>query len=114
MAFSSGVQSRSSTIRRNRPAESRRMRPKPVGSGTHGRAQQAGRPVVLLAREQVGQRLGPEQRLVADQDHARAPIIGQERPADLDGVAGAELLGSGWRRGRRARPRRHSRTWSAA
>ena len=68
MAFSSGVQSRSSTIRRNRPAESRRIRPKPMGSWTFGRAQQAGRLVMVLTGQEVGQGLGPEEGFVADQD----------------------------------------------
>ena len=66
-----------------------------------------------LAGEQVGQRLGPDQRLVADEDQRRAPVAVQQRPAGLDGVAGAELPRPGWRRGRRARPPRAARTWSA-
>ena len=81
-----------------------------------GRAQQAGRPFVLLARQQIGQGLRPQERLVADQNHGRALIIRQKRPADLHGMAGAELLGLGREEdvglaaaGSRGPDRRHSR-----
>ena len=57
-----------------------------------GRAEQAGGAVVLLAAEQVGQRLRPEQRLVAHQDQGGTAVVAQHRPANLGGVTGSELL----------------------
>ena len=60
-----------------------------------GRPQQAGRLVVLLAVEQVGQRLRTQERLVADQDQRGPSIAGKQRPANLDGMTGAKLLGLG-------------------
>ena len=71
-ARSSGVQSRSSTIRRNRPAESRRMRPKPVGSSSTAVPSRQAAWSRCWRSEQVSQRLGPQERFVADQDRARA------------------------------------------
>ena len=46
-----------------------------------GGPQQAGRLVLMLALEQVGQRLGPQQRLVADQ-HQHGPLIASEQSND--------------------------------
>ena len=41
-----------------------------------GGAEQAGGLVGLLAFEQIGQRLGPKQRLIADQDEHRPFVAG--------------------------------------
>ena len=59
--------------------------------GDDGGPEQAGGPFHLLDGEQVGQGLGADQRLVADQDQGRSPVILEQRVARLDGVAGAEL-----------------------
>ena len=57
--------------------------------------QQAGGVISVLALDQVGERLGPEQRLVANQDECRSFVAGQQRAANLDGVSGPKLLGLG-------------------
>ena len=48
------------------------MRPKPGGIVQDGGPQQAGRLIAMLALEQVGQRLRPQERLVADQHQCGA------------------------------------------
>ena len=78
-----------------------------------GSAEQAGRSIMLLARQKIGQGFGPQERLVADQDHDRALIIGQVLAADFHGMARSKLLD--WVTKRMSgSPRRLSRTWSAA
>ncbi|KAJ3079275.1 hypothetical protein HK102_003908, partial [Quaeritorhiza haematococci] len=58
-----------------------------------GGPQQAGGPLVGLAVEEVGQGLGAEQGLVADEDQDRPLVAFQQGPADLHRVARAELFG---------------------
>ena len=47
----------------------------------HRGPEQAGRLVALLAVEQVGEWLGPEQRFVADEDQRGPFVVGEERSA---------------------------------
>ena len=82
------------------------------GVGHDGGAEQAGGPVAALAVEQVGQGLGPDQRLVADQDQRGPSVVVQQGRQTLT-ASPVPSCRSGWRRGCRARLSRHSRTWSA-
>ena len=62
------------------------------GIPEHRRSQQAGRLVAMLAIQQVGQGLGPQERFVANQDERGAFVVSKERATTLCRMPRAELL----------------------